>query len=353
MFSSSFIKISIGIDISKDTFNVCLMGLLADNKTNIRGTHKFSNNATGFEKFWQWIQKKLSKLEGPVEYLMESTGTYYENLAWFLHDQGQQVVVVLPNRAHYFFRSEGLKSKNDKIDAQGLAKMSLFRHHQPWRPLSASLKNLRTQTRYYASLQKDLTRNKNRLHALEHSHHPEPMVVKQLKLQIKNLQKQADKFKDSIIKMVKQDPKLATRTEYLCSIPGIGWLTAAIVVAETNGFALFTSLKQLTSYAGYDIIEHQSGKFRGKTRISKQGNAFIRRALHFPSLTAVKPKGSFYQLQSRIFDQTLLKMKGYVAVQRKLLCLMYTLWKKEEMFDPTLNVKKVEEPQAPLHEIVK
>jgi hypothetical protein len=108
-----------------------------------------------------------------------------------------------------------------------------------------------------------------------------------------------------------------------------------------NGFQLFSSAAQLTSYCGYDVVENQSGKRKGKTRISKKGNAHIRKALHFPALNVVRFKtGTFPDLFERILDRTRIPMKGYVAVQRKLLCLIFTLWKKEQAFDPQFHLVK-------------
>ena len=49
--------------------------------------------------------------------------------------------------------------------------------------------------------------------------------------------------------------------ENICTIPGVGILTAVIVIAETNGFELIRNKKQITSYAGLDVKEKQSGIF--------------------------------------------------------------------------------------------
>ena len=114
----------------------------------------------------------------------------------------------------------------------------------------------------------------------------------------------------------------------------------AVVVAETDGFALIENQRQLTSYAGYDIVENQSGKRKGRARISKKGNSHIRRVLHMPAFNAVKYEETFKELYDRVYNRSGIKMKAYVAVQRKLLCMMYTLWKKDQMFKP--NYKKME-----------
>jgi transposase len=119
----------------------------------------------------------------------------------------------------------------------------------------------------------------------------------------------------------------------VCTIPGVGKLTAVIIFAETNGFELIRNKKQLTSYAGLDIKEKQSGtSVKGKPRISKRGNRFIRKALHLPSLSAVKYNNNQKDLYSRIVAKSGIKMKGLIAVQRKMLELIYILNKNKKPF---------------------
>ena len=110
-------------------------------------------------------------------------------------------------------------------------------------------------------------------------------------------------------------------------------MTVATVLAETNGFVLFKSIAQLIKYTGYDVIEDQSGGHSGKTKISKKGNRRIRRALHMPAFNMIRyDVGNFKPFFERILEKHHLKMKAYVAVQKKLLVLIYTLWKRNEVF---------------------
>jgi hypothetical protein len=150
----------------------------------------------------------------------------------------------------------------------------------------------------------------------------------------------------SLSESVEHNEVLKQKVEFLCSIKGVGELTAATIIAETNGFALFENQKQLESYAGYDVIENQSGEHVGKTKISKRGNSHIRRILYMPALNVVtyqvKP---FIDLYERVYPKTNLKMKGYVAVQRKLLVMLYTLYKKNEKFDPEYRQKTIREKE--------
>jgi transposase len=97
----------------------------------------------------------------------------------------------------------------------------------------------------------------------------------------------------------------------------------------------------LVSYAGYDVVENQSGRHTGRTKISKKGNSRIRRILHMPALCAVRDdQPQFKKLFERVYDRTKIKMKGYVAVQRKLLEMIYYLWKKNERYDPSFQFIK-------------
>ena len=102
----------------------------------------------------------------------------------------------------------------------------------------------------------------------------------------------------------------------------------------------------MVSYSGYDVVENQSGSFRGKTKISKKGNKYIRRALYFPAISVVKHEPMFNNLYERVFDATKIKMKGYVAVQRKLLVMIYTIFKKDIDFDSLYHLKTEYEPKS-------
>ena len=90
----------------------------------------------------------------------------------------------------------------------------------------------------------------------------------------------------------------------------------------------------MVSYAGYDVVENQSGNRVGKTRISKKGNSHIRRILHMPSHCVITyEQKPFIDLSHRVYEKSGIKMKAYVAVQKKLLLMIYTLWKKDQAYE--------------------
>jgi len=326
------IKYVIGIDIAKDKFDACLMSVDIELNYKVKSTHQFSNNPKGFKELQLWQKKHCIEIV-PVQILMEASGVYHEKLAIWLTDQKFQVFVVLPNKARKFMQAIGLKSKNDKIDAQGLALMCAQQKFDLWKPIAKFYYELRLLTRHYQSTQEAKTMFNNQQHALKYSGYSSKTVSKQLNLTIALFDKQIKESKKSIVEFINTNDEVKRKVYQICKIKGVDVLTVATVIAETSGFELFKNIRQLASYAGYDVIENQSGKHVGKTKISKRGNSRIRRILHMSSLNVVRFKETtFVNLYGRVFNNTKIKMKAYVAVQKKILVIMYTLWKKDQEY---------------------
>lgn len=326
------VKYAIGVDGAKDKFDVCLMSVDLALRSKVNASRKFSNTLAGFKEFLLWVQKHC-KEPVPAQILMEATGVYHEKLAIWLTEQGKEVVVVLPNKAHRYMQSLGIKTKNDRVDARGLAMMCLHHQFEVWKPIGKYNYELRLLTRHHQSTQELKTVLLNQLHALEHSGYSSKQVSKQLKKTIELFEKQLQAIKKSVADHIDNNGEVKRKVGHICQIKGVDILTVATIIAETNGFELFHNQSQLASYAGYDVVENQSGNHTGKTRISKKGNSRIRRILHMPALNVVRYQETpFLRLQERVYEKTKVKMKGYVAVQKKLLLVMYTLWKHDQPY---------------------
>jgi transposase len=150
LFMTSFLRYCVGLDISKDTLHVCLSVIDSTGQVTVKATTKVVNKPASFSALLFWVTRHR-KLDLPLIYLMESTGVYHEAVAWYLHQQDQSVSILLPNKAKYYLKSLGYKSKNDKIDAQGLSRMGLEQQLPVWKPLSKNLYALRLLTRQHRS----------------------------------------------------------------------------------------------------------------------------------------------------------------------------------------------------------
>lgn len=303
----SIIRYGVGFDVSMKDFAVCFKALDQDEVEKIKGTHKFPNTAKGFKAAAAWIEQKRKDKNIPCRMVMEVTGIYHENLIYFLHEQGYYVSLELGKRVKSYLKSLGYDTKTDKEDAKGIASMALYRKLPLWQPASKEFHQAKQLIRHRSRLVSNRVAYQNQLHAHQTGHHPEPAVGRSIKRHIKQLNKEIKELDQQIAQRLKADVELWERVKLIVdTLPGVGLLTMAIVLAETDAFSNVRSAKQLTRYAGYDIIEKQSGKFSGKTTISKQGNARLRSAMYMPArahLRTVK-EGNLLNLYKRLMPRT-------------------------------------------------
>jgi transposase len=324
-------------------FHACLSLMDSSQQVKVKASRKFNNTVAGFKELCDWIEKNYKEKHIPLQVVMEATGVYYEQCAMYLFKKGFTVSIVLPNKSKKYLQSTGLKSKNDKIDAKGLAQMGAQQRLEAWQPMNEFFYALRALTRHHESLQNLRTNLNNQLHADHAGMYASKQVDKQLKKLIETTDKQIEEIEKSIEDHIASAPAaIQQKVKGILKIKGIGILTLATLLAETNGFILFKNASQLVSYSGYDVVENQSGKHKGKTRISKQGNRHIRRILHMPAFNVIRYQVSpFLQLFNRTLEKHHEKMKSYVAVQKKILVIVYSLWKSDESFDENYRQQNI------------
>lgn len=338
------LKYSVGLDVSSKKINACMSCIDEKQKVIVKSSTVISNNKKGFKILQDWVLKHV-KENVPVVVCMEATGIYHENCAYYLFEKGFSVSIILPNKAKKYLEAIGLKSKNDSIDAKGLSQMGAEQCLDTWQPMGTFFYELRLYTRQHQNVTELKTVLKNQFDALSFAMHQVDPVTNQLKETIILFDKQLKELEKVINNHIKSDAKIAERVANILEIKGIGILTLATILAETNGFELFNNYKQLVSYAGYDVVEAQSGTRVGKTKISKKGNSRIRRAMHMPSLVVIKCEVKpFKELFERTYNKHGIKMKSYVAVQKKLLTMIYYMWKKNERFEPNY-IKSIQEKE--------
>lgn len=323
----------VGIDVAKSTFVASICRYLSNGKYEYVMAETFKNDSSGFNKLVKWIRKNSAK-EYQVRIIMEATGVYYEALAYHLHGLKFHLSVLLPNKVKNYARCLNIKTKTDNVDAKIMARMGVEQSFSAWNPPAAIYRRMRMLTRHFQELKKDRTAMLNRLEAITHGAEEDKFLMRSNKRIVALIDKQIEECKEELRNLVSSDPELVEKVETVETIKGVSFMTVCIVVAETQGFSMITSRKQLASYAGLDVVDRQSGtSVRGKGKISKKGNSHIRAALFFPAMTAAvynKPLKEDYQ---RIVEKKGKKLIGLVALQRKLLLLIFTLWKKNELWN--------------------
>jgi len=334
------LKQVLGVDVAQKELVVTLGRLNKDLSVELYSYKVFRNTCPGIVSLVKWV-KKLTTEDVPVRYVMEATGVYHQKFAYYLEEKGFEVSIVMPNKISNYIRTLENKTITDKSCSEAIAQFGLERKLDLWHRPAQIFKNLQQLTRERDQIVTERVMVKNMLHAEKSEAEPNPNSLRRLNARIQFLNKQEFQVKRDIDACVESESGLKHSIANICSIPGVGKLTAVIALAETNGFNLIRNKKQLTSYAGLDVKEKQSGtSVRGKARISKMGNTALRKAMHLPALSAIRHDKNFNELFVRLVSRHGIKMKAVVAVQRKLLELIYLLHKNDTTYQKDYENKK-------------
>ncbi|OAV67155.1 hypothetical protein Barb6XT_01604 [Bacteroidales bacterium Barb6XT] len=125
IIKNRFIKQPAGIDISKDGFHACLKEQPDDGRIKIKRSRSFSNDYEGFKGFPEWSVNMSKGMS--LKFVPEATGCYYEDLAWFLHDNGQKACVVPANRIRHPYPEFECKKPRRTRRMQLLSRTSVWK----------------------------------------------------------------------------------------------------------------------------------------------------------------------------------------------------------------------------------
>jgi transposase len=317
----------LGIDVSKDTLDVVLLRESGSTYAS------FTNSPVGFGKLVRWL---ISQGAGQVHACLEATGQYGEGIAEHLYQAGHAVSVVNPARIKRYGDSKLHRNKTDKADAGLIAEFCRKEAPVLWAPMPAYLKQLRQMVRRLEDLQSNYQQEHNRLA----SGVTDTWVVQDIQGHLKELSSRIKALKKAIFQTIADTPELKEQSDLLETIPGIGKLTAARLLAEMGDIACFEDAPQLAAYAGLNPKSFRSGSsVHKKTRISKEGRALLRHILYMPAIVACKCNPIIHAFCDRLAQRGMSKMAIVVAAMRKLLHLVFGILKHKQPFDPNFLVQ--------------
>lgn len=311
----------LGIDIAKRTFNVAL---LRDSKLRHK---KFPNTPDGFKQLAMWLSKQGATT---VHACQEATGNYGEALALNLHNAGHIVSIVNPARIKAFGQAELQRNKTDRVDAALIARFCELHKPSAWAPPAPEIRELQALVRHLDSLIETRVRLDNRLHNAA----PVEAVIESLRTLIDTVNAQIAEIEQKIRDHFDHHADLKACRDLLTSIPGIAATTAAKLLAEIEHLRDYNHSRQAVAYAGLSPRLHQSGESVRRARLSKTGNAHIRKALYWPAITALRCNPLIQQLSERLTKRGKCKMVIVGAAMRKLLHLAFGVLKTRRPFDP-------------------
>ena len=310
----------LGVDIAKRKFDVALL-------INGKLKHKvFTNNEEGFELLMAWLQKQNVD---HVHVCLEASSTYGDELSIYMHDAGHTVSIINPAQIKGFAQSELMRTKNDKVDAGLIARFCLAMHPEPWTPVPPDMRQLQSLVRRIDTLITMRTQEMNRIDVSHES------IRASLRNHITYLDKEIKSLKEQIAAHIKDDPELKTKRDLLKSIPGIGEATIAAILAELPMFERCDKVEKVVAFIGLAPRQFISGSsIKGKARLSRIGNARLRKALYLPALVSIQCNPIIQTFYHR------LKENGKVivcAIMRKLVHLIFGILKSGKPFDPNLK----------------
>ena len=307
----------VGIDVSKLFFD---LHILEDN----RDIH-FENTPKQVKK----CVDHLTRLSVGLV-VLESTGGYEIPLASELQAAGLPVTVVNPRRIRDFAKAQGQMAKTDKLDARNIADFGAMLQPPIRKVIDENQRVLKALAARRAQLIKMRTAEANRM-----EHVFEKEVARSLKAILRVLEKEIERVDQQIKNHIDQQPELKQKVAILKSVPGIGDITARMLVVELPELGLINK-KEIAALVGVAPMNRDSGMFKGK-RMTGGGRRQVRAKMYMPTLVAIQHNPVISQYYQKLLEKGKSKMTAVVAAMRKLIVILNTIMKKNQMWEPNLS----------------
>jgi transposase len=305
-FNMASISQFVGIDVAKDHLDVHVLN---------GPTFHCDNSSSQRPLLFKQLPAPASCL-----IVVEATGRYEQALVCDLAAAGYSISVVNPRQVRDYAKALGLLAKTDRIDAFVIARFA--EHVQP-RPVA------QTQEKQ-AQLDELVTRRRQLVeHRTAEVNRRMLCVNKQVRHSIQHfidvLNKELKRIDREIFKLVESNDDWRQRYELLKSVPGVGQVTAATLVAELPELGQLNR-QEIAALVGVAPLNNDSGQFRGQRRI-KGGRAALRATLYMATLVATRHNPILKEFYERLKAQGKKSKVALTACMRKLLVILNTMAK--------------------------
>ena len=322
-------KLFVGIDISKDVFDCCLV----DQQNQIVERNvQFINSKKGIQNFLTHLKNYKGY---SIWVAMEHTGHYGALLAFKLTEK--QICFSLVNPLEIKHSAGISRGKTDSVDAYRIAMFAANNKHRikPYKLPSQQLQKLKVLISIRKRYSKILVQLKNGVKALE--------IMNQtvdLKQQIKDsntiIKKQDNaiaKIDKQIQETIKSSDELTENYRKISQVIGVGPLTAVNCIVETNNFLNFTKPRKFSCHCGLAPFKYQSGSsVKGKTKTSPLSNKDMKAILFKAATSAIQHDPQIKNYYIRKIGEGKHKLTVLNAVANKIVLRIFAVIKREEPF---------------------
>ena len=339
----------VGADVAKKTFDAALLRPgLHYSPTTLREVPvaHFARSDQGVTDFLGWLRTQLGQVAAPVSVrlVMEATGGYSERLADWLRQQCPALgpAIVNPRQTAAFLKSLSLDNQNDRVVARALAFYGTERQPAPAEPLSPARRELRALSRQRDALVKEKVREENRAE--------ECAVTRFLttlhKRRMAQLKRDIARLEDRMKKIIADTLELKRDAVLLCSMPGVGFVISAVVLAELGDVRRFRRARQVSAFVGLSPRKTQSGtSINTPAALSKHGNPRLRQVLYLAAMVAIRGHGPLRDFYDRLTARGMCGKAALCAVMRKMLTIMRALLIHNASYDPLWKTRGIDQTQ--------
>ena len=295
-----------GVDVSKDTLDIACDGKVVQIENEKKAIRSFAKSIPA----------------GSV-IAMESTNRYHFLIADICHACGMVVYVVNPRMTHHYREALNLRGHTDKLDAKTIC--SFIQHHheglRQYEPKSADERRLQ-----------NLVRRRAKLVAVRTQLLQSMQQIKELKSDLDAVLKRIDRMISQIDLLVDKQLEGNADRDRLCTIKGVGSVVSAVLIADLDA-GNFQSADAFVAFYGLDPVPNDSGKSKGKRKISKKGHRLGRTMLYIAAFSAASSK-AWKPIYEYILSKGLSKVQALVCLARKIARTAWSLYTYKTTFDP-------------------
>ncbi|MGY4706879.1 IS110 family RNA-guided transposase [Candidatus Bipolaricaulota sp. J31] len=265
--------------------------------------------------------------DGEVTVVFESTSTYSRALEIFCRSRGVRCWRLNPRVIPHLREVVQGRSKTDRTDAELLWQYG--QDHGPGElleedPLGHALKVCLS---CYVQAQKARIACQQLREALSHDPATPTEILEELGQEIGRLKAREEEMLAWAQTYIEGDEEAGRAHALLLTIPGVGWVTATVLVALFRRYA-GANRGEIVALVGLDPVEHRSGSsVRGKSRISKRGDSFTRKILYQATLAAVRFNPAVREVYRRLKGKGKPEKVARIAAARKLLLIAHAVYK--------------------------
>ena len=283
------------------------------------------------------LLKLLTRRGAHARVCLEATGVYSLRLALALQRAARvEVMVVNPRAIKDFQRARLTRAKTDAVDALGILEFLQRMEFVPWTPPADAVLALQQLGRRLVQLRGELTREQARLHAIAFTPDRDGLIAADLGANLRHLQKRIKALQLAAAELAAREPALAAQVTRLCSVPGIGPLSALRLLGELLVLPADLKAKQWVAHAGLDPRPRQSGATDAPRHISRTGNRHLRLALFMPALVAIQRSPQIKATYEALLARGKKKKVAIIAIMRRLLHAIWGMLHHQQDFNPQL-----------------